>query len=130
MVFSPYLRYEALQDELVIAGVFVKGYATGHWEHFDLPDGRAFLETLQEYLDTNRHALLPAGPEKEEAMEAKRKRAEIKGKRTPLKGDLPATDEDFLVAMAALGECLRYALEDNKQGMLAQVRLFKLLKFL
>eukprot|EP00897_Mesotaenium_endlicherianum_P010025 jgi/Mesen1/9050/ME000057S08477 len=94
-------RYEALKDEMVIAGVFVKGYATGDWQHFDLPDGRAFLVALQDYLESNRHILIGGVVDRTQA---------------------PATEDDFLIAIGALGESLRYAVEDAKKGMLQQVR--------
>ncbi|CAI5509566.1 unnamed protein product [Closterium sp. Naga37s-1] len=115
-------RYDCLKDEMVISGIFVRGYAAGSWENFDLPDGRAFLMALQDYLrsslpiissqsssSSSSNLITPPSP------------SSIVTTSAAAFASQPPTVAGFLMVLKALAECIRYAVEDGKRGMLAHI---------
>lgn len=51
-------KYECLKNQITIRGVYIKGYATGGWEDYDLPEGAGFCVAIQDWLEARSQAVL------------------------------------------------------------------------
>ncbi|CAI5478316.1 unnamed protein product, partial [Closterium sp. Yama58-4] len=114
-------RYECLKDEMVISGIFVRGYAAGSWENFDLPDGRAFLMALQDYLRSSLPIISSQSSSSSSNLITPPSPSSIVTTSAAAFASQPPTVAGFLMVLKALAECIRYAVEDGKRGMLAHI---------
>lgn len=51
-------KYECLKNQITIRGVYIKGYATGGWEDYDLPEGAGFCVAIQDWLEARSQSVL------------------------------------------------------------------------
>ncbi|CAI7768996.1 unnamed protein product, partial [Closterium sp. NIES-54] len=114
-------RYDCLKDEMVISGIFVRGYAVGSWENFDLPDGRAFLMALQDYLRSSLPIISSQSSSSSSNLITPPSPSSIVTTSAAAFASQPPTVAGFLMVLKALAECIRYAVEDGKRGMLAHI---------
>lgn len=51
-------KYECLKSQITIRGVYIKGYAAGGWEDYDLPEGAGFCVAIQDWLEARSQVVL------------------------------------------------------------------------
>jgi hypothetical protein len=51
-------KYECLKSQITIRGVYIKGYAAGGWEDYELPEGAGFCVAIQDWLEARSQVVL------------------------------------------------------------------------
>lgn len=106
---------DCLKEELVVGGLYVKGLASGQWESFELPAGHTFLDSMQEYLEAHQNAVVLDS----ENVASTEDEGHTEGADSVVQDGAVAK---YLTVLAALKECLKYAIKAGREDLISHFR--------